>query len=92
MTTIAFVICCKIVLLKYEGYIAKEIASILNTNNMSVHNWINRFLLDGICGLRTKAGQERKPILEEEHLSIVKKPLKKKSNGYHKLVKLLRII
>ena len=59
---------------------------------MSVHNWVNRFLLDGIFSLRTKVGQGRKFILEEEHLSIVKKPLKKKSNGYHKLVKLLRII
>ena len=59
---------CKIVLLKSEGYTAKEVASILNTNNMSVHNWVNRFLLNGILGLRTKAGQGRKPILAEEHL------------------------
>jgi len=63
---------CKIVLLKSEGYTSEAIASILNTNNISVHNWLKRFAQDGIMGLKTKAGQGRKPILGEEHLSIVK--------------------
>jgi transposase len=44
----------------------------MNTNNISVHNWVNRYKKDGIVGLKTKAGQGRKPILEAEHLSIVR--------------------
>ncbi len=63
---------CKIVLLKSEGYTSKEVAFIMNTNNISVHNWVNRYKKDGIVGLKTKAGQGRKPILEAEHLSIVR--------------------
>jgi transposase len=63
---------CKMVLLKEEGYRSTEIATILSTNEMSVNNWINRFVKDGLKGLETKAGRGRKPILKEEHLSIVK--------------------
>src|SRR3954466_11556780 len=60
------------VLLKGEGYRSTEIATILHTNEMSVNNWINRFINDGVKGLETKPGRGRKPILKEEHLSIVK--------------------
>jgi len=60
------------VLLKEEGYRSAEIATILNTNEMSVNNWINRFVKDGLKGLETKTGRGRKPILQEEHLCIVK--------------------
>jgi transposase len=63
---------CKMVLLKGEGYRSTEIATILHTNEMSVNNWINRFINDGVKGLETKPGRGRKPILQEEHLSIVK--------------------
>src|SRR3954447_10163314 len=63
---------CKMVLLKGEGYRSTEIATILNTNEMSVNNWINRFIRDGLKGLETKTGRGRKPILQEEHLFIVK--------------------
>lgn len=63
---------CKMVLLNSEGYTAKDIAMILSSNMASVYNWLNRYNIDGIAGLRTKPGQGRKPILEEEHLSIVR--------------------
>ena len=63
---------CKMVLLKGEGYRSIEIATILNTNEMSVNNWINRFISDGLKGLETKPGRGRKPILQEEHLPIVR--------------------
>lgn len=63
---------CKMVLLKADGYTSKEVAGILNTNGISVHNWIKRYERDGIEGLQTKPGQGRKPILEEEHLHIVR--------------------
>jgi transposase len=60
------------VLLKEEGYRSKEIATILHTNEMSVNNWINRFIRDGLNGLQTKPGRGRKPILKEEHFAVVK--------------------
>jgi transposase len=63
---------CKMVLLKPEGYTAKEIAVIIGSNMASVYNWLGRYDKDGAAGLRTKPGQGRKPILEEEHLSIVR--------------------
>lgn len=63
---------CKMLLLKAEGYTAKEIADVLDTNKVSVYNWLERYATAGIEGLHTKAGQGRKPILEQEHLSIVR--------------------
>ncbi len=63
---------CKIILLKSEGYSVKEISSILSTTQSSVNNWLKRYNSFGLLGLHTKAGQGRKRILEEEHLSIVR--------------------
>ena len=63
---------CKMVLLKSEGYTAKDIAVILVSNTASVYNWLTRYDAAGIAGLRTKPGQGRKPILAEEHISIVR--------------------
>ena len=63
---------CKMILLKSEGYTSKKISNILNTNGISVHNWVKRYERDGIEGLRTKPGQGRKRILEEDHIDIVR--------------------
>ena len=63
---------CKMVLLKSEGYSSKEIAVILGTNNISVNNWLKSYERWGIQGLQTRSEQGRKPILTEEHLSIVR--------------------
>lgn len=63
---------CKMVLLKAEGYTSKQVAALLATNEISVHNWLKRYAVEGIRGLQTKKGQGRKPILEEEHLSMVR--------------------
>ena len=63
---------CKMVLLKSAGYSAKEVAVIAGSNMASVYNWLSRYHADGLAGLRTKPGQGRKPILEEEHVSIVR--------------------
>ena len=60
------------VLLKAEGYTSKQVAAILDTNEISVHNWLKRYAADRIEGLATRAGQGRKPILEQAHLSVVK--------------------
>ena len=59
-------------LLKSEGYTSKQVAAILGTNNISVHNWLKRYREAGIEALKTKLGQGRKPILEEAHLSMVR--------------------
>jgi transposase len=63
---------CKMVLLKSEGYSLQQVAVILDTNLISVHNWLKRYDKDGIEGLQTKPGQGRKRILAEEHISIVR--------------------
>lgn len=63
---------CKMVLLKAEGYTSKEVATLMDTNEISVHNWLKRYAAQGIEGLKTRAGQGRKPILEEEHVSMVR--------------------
>lgn len=63
---------CKMILLKSEGYTSKKISNILNTNGISVHNWVKRYEREGIEGLRTKPGQGCKRILEEDHIDIVR--------------------
>jgi len=60
------------VLLKAAGYTSQQVATILNTNEISVHNWLKRYAEEGIAGLQTRKGQGWKPILEQEHLSIVR--------------------
>ena len=63
---------CKIILLKHEGYSVREVSNVLNTTASSINKGLHRFSAEGIAGLHTKAGQGRKPILEESHLSIVR--------------------
>ena len=60
------------VLLKSDGYTSNEVAVALDTNELSVNNWLKRYGSAGIEGLKTKVGRGRKPILKEEHLSIVR--------------------
>jgi transposase len=59
------------VLLKAEGYTSKEVATVMDTNEISVHNWLKRYAAQRE-GLKTRAGQGRKPVLEEEHASMVR--------------------
>jgi transposase len=40
---------------------------------MTVNNWVASFERHGIEGLKTKAGQGRKPILTDQHESMVRK-------------------
>jgi transposase len=63
---------CKMIFLKAAGYTLKQVATMMDTNEISVHNWLKRYAAEGIGGLQTRKGQGRKPILEEEHLSIVR--------------------
>ena len=57
---------CHMILLKSENRTSQEIADILGTNHISVNNWVNRYKSEGISGLKTKSGQGRKRILDEE--------------------------
>lgn len=64
---------CQMILLKLEGYKSSEIGLIVDTCEMTVNNWVASFERYGIEGLVTKAGQGRKPILTNQHESIVRK-------------------
>ena len=55
---------CHIVLLKSEGRKSKEVAAILDSCELSVNNWLRRYINEGISGLHNKPGQGRIPILQ----------------------------
>ena len=57
---------CHIILLKSDGRTSKEIAGILGMGMQPINNWVKRYEKQGIEGLRTKAGQGRKPILDKD--------------------------
>lgn len=60
------------ILLKADGYTSQEVAEVLSTNEISVHNWLKRYEIEGVEGLKTRAGKGRNPILKEEHLALVR--------------------
>jgi transposase len=60
----SFRVRCQIILLKCERRTSAEVAEILGCCEMVVNNWLKRFELEGIEGLRTKPGRGRKPILD----------------------------
>lgn len=62
----AFRIRCQIILLKSEQRTATEIAGILGCCEVVINNWLKRYELEGIDGLRTKPGRGRKPLLDAE--------------------------
>ena len=57
---------CHMILLKTENRTSQEVAQIVGTNHISVNTWVNRYKSEGISGLKTKSGQGRKRILDEE--------------------------
>lgn len=57
---------CQMILLKSERRTAIEIADLLGCCEVVVNNWLRRYELEGIEGLRTKPGRGRKPILDAE--------------------------
>lgn len=57
---------CHIILLKSEGRSSKEIGQLLDMTDQAVNHWVKRYQARGIEGLQTKAGQGRKPILDEQ--------------------------
>jgi transposase len=57
---------CQIILLKSEGRDSEEVGGILGMSETTVNTWVKRYKTSGIDGLKTKAGQGRKPILTVE--------------------------
>ena len=57
---------CQMILLKSQRRPAKEIADLLGCCEVVVNNWLKRYEVEGIEGLRTKPGRGRKPILDAE--------------------------
>ena len=55
---------CHMILLKSENRTSLEVANIVGTNQISVNGWVNRYLAEGIDGLKTKPGRGRKRILD----------------------------
>jgi transposase len=56
---------CLCILLKSEGRRSKDVATITDMCEMSVNNWLARYVREGIGGLQTKSGRGRKPIISE---------------------------
>jgi len=63
---------CQMILLKSQGRTSSQVAEIVGSCEMSVHNWVHRFEDKGIDGLATKAGRGRKAILQEDDLPSVR--------------------
>jgi transposase len=55
---------CQMMLLKSEARSSEDIAKIVDSCEMSVNGWINRYEAEGIQGLQTKPGRGRKAILD----------------------------
>ena len=56
---------CHFVLLKNQGKPSQEIADLFGITIQPVNRWCNRYVNQGMAGLRTKVGQGRKPILDK---------------------------
>jgi transposase len=57
---------CQVVLLKSEGRSSVEVGQIVKMNPVTVNNWLTRYEVAGLVGLKTKPGRGRKPLLEPE--------------------------
>ena len=63
---------CQMILLKSGGRPSSQVAEIVGSCEMSVHNWVHRYQDQGIEGLQTKSGRGRKAILQEDNLQSVR--------------------
>lgn len=55
---------CKAILLKSEGLSSEAIGKMVEMTQISVNNWVKRYVLEGISGLETRKGLGRKPIMD----------------------------
>jgi transposase len=64
-TTHAYRVRCRTILLKSDGLKSKEVGKMVGMSHVSVNSWLQRYKLEGISGLFTKAGRGRKPIIDK---------------------------
>jgi transposase len=57
---------CHLILLKSKGQTSLEVAAVLGCCEMAVNNWVKRFEMEGLEGLKTRPGRGGKPILKAE--------------------------
>lgn len=79
-TNVVFSRRCHLILLSHRGKRVDEIGDFFEMSKATIYSWFNRYEKDGIGGLRTKAGQGRKPKLSIDnaaHVEGVKKAVDK---------------
>lgn len=64
---------CQMILLKADKRTSLEVAAISGCCEVVVNNWLNRYLVEGINGLETRAGRGRPPILSQQNPAHLKK-------------------
>ena len=55
---------CQMILLKSENRASSEIARFLSCHKITVNEWVKRFEVEGIEGLKTRPGRGRQAILQ----------------------------
>ena len=75
---------CKAVLLKSEGLSSEAIGKIVEMTQISVNNWVKRYLLEGISGLETRKGRGRKPIMDCSDEEAVRKAIENDRQSVNK--------
>lgn len=71
----AFRIRCKAVLLKAQGLSSPKICEQLEMHQVSVNNWVKRFVSEGLKGLETRPGRGRKPIIGTQDAEIIRQAI-----------------
>lgn len=66
---------CRAILLKSAGLTSKQVRLQTEMTNISVNSWVKRFEADGIKGLETRPGRERKPIMDSSDEETVRKAI-----------------
>ena len=75
---------CKAILLKSEGLSSKAIGQIVEMTQISVNNWVKRYLLEGVSGLETRKGRGRKPIMDYSDEETVRKAIENDRQSVNK--------
>lgn len=77
----AFRMRCKAVLLKAQGLSSPQIGAQLEMHQVSVNNWVRRFVAEGLRGLETRPGRGRKPIIGTQDGEIIRQAIEKDRSG-----------
>jgi transposase len=80
---------CQMILLKSDNRTSVEVAEILGGCEVVVNNWLNRYVAEGIEGLKTRPGRGRPPILSQQnpaHVRLVQAEIKEHPNSVKTVV------